>query len=149
MDRGSHSLAMFWLGCVAALLCAVTSAHAQDYNKHCGPASGNVCFTGGDLWLNAGTALATAAASLNMQSDGNLALYDSSGRGLWAAGTYNYEGAYAGFTRDGNLAVYWNQRVLFTTGTAGRGSYLALQRDGNLVIYDYNNVPVWSVFPIH
>jgi hypothetical protein len=139
---------MFWFSCVAALLCAVTTAHAQDYRERCGPESGNICFTGGDLWMNSGTGLATAAVRLSMQSDGNLALYDNAGRGLWAAGTYDYQGAYLGFTRDGNLAIYWGQRTLFSTNTAGRGAYLALQRDGNLVICDASNVPVWSVFPI-
>lgn len=148
MDRRSHSLAMFWFSCVAALLCGVSSAGAEDYRERCGPESGNICFTGGDLWMSSGTALVTAAVRLSMQSDGNLALYDNAGRGLWAAGTYNYQGANLGFTRDGNLAVYLNERVLFSTGTAGRGAYLALQRDGNLVIYDFNNAPVWSVFPI-
>ncbi|HTU57419.1 MAG TPA: hypothetical protein VMF89_03280 [Polyangiales bacterium] len=143
MDRRS-----LWIGCVVALLCAATSAHAQDYEERCGAASGNICFTGGDLWMSAGTTLATAAVRLQMQSDGNLALYDNTGRALWGAGTYNYGGAQLGFTRDGNLAIYYNQRVLFSTGTAGRGSYLALQRDGNLVIYDAKNTPVWSIFPI-
>jgi hypothetical protein len=132
---------------MAVLACVGNSAAAQDYRAHCGADSGNVCFTGGDLYLNAGTALATSAARLTMQSDGNLALYDETGRGRWGAGTWDFPGAYAVYQRDGNLAVYWNQRTLFSTGTAGRGAYLVLQRDGNLVIYDFNHDPIWSVFP--
>ena len=148
MKRRSYSLVMFLYCCAAALVNVAGSAQAQDYKAHCGADSGSICFTGGDLWLNSGTALATAAASLTMQSDGNLALYDNNGQGRWAAGTFDYPGAYAGFTSDGNLAVYWGQRTLFSSGTAGRGAYLALRRDGNLVIFDANHKAIWSVFPI-
>ena len=138
---------MFWLACLTVLTCAVNSASAQDFRDNCGEDSGNICFNGGDLYINAGTGLATAAARLNMQSDGNLALYDETGRGRWAAGTYDHPGAYAVFQRDGSFGVYWSGRVLFATATSGRGAYLALRRDGNLVIYDYSNNPIWAAFP--
>jgi hypothetical protein len=145
MKLRSH---MIWLACFVALFCFASSAHAQDYRARCGADSGNICFTGGDLYLNAGTTLATAAARLTMLSDGNLALYDETGRARWGSGTYDFPGAAAVFLRDGTLAVYWQDRTLFTTNTSGSGAYLTLQRDGNLVIYDYNNTPIWSAFPI-
>lgn len=74
-------------------------------------------------------------------------LHDETGRGRWASGTFDYPGAFAVFQRDGSFGVYWRGQTLFSTGTGGRGAYLALRRDGNLVIYDYNNNPIWAVFP--
>jgi hypothetical protein len=39
------------------------------------------------------------------------------------------------FQSDGNLVLYKSGRVLWATGTDGRGEILAMQADGNLVIY--------------
>ncbi|QHF24034.1 hypothetical protein GTU73_08435 [Rathayibacter sp. VKM Ac-2804] len=46
---------------------------------------------------------------------------------------------------DGNAVTYApDGRVVFATGTAGRGDHLAMQTDGNVVIYSADDRPVWS-----
>lgn len=49
------------------------------------------------------------------------------------------------FQLDGNVCIYDNyDRVLWNTGTAGRGHTLNLQSDGNLVVYDKELQAAWS-----
>ncbi|TDX78466.1 D-mannose binding lectin [Rathayibacter sp. PhB151] len=46
---------------------------------------------------------------------------------------------------DGNAVTYGpDGRVVYATGTAGRGDHLAMQTDGNVVIYSADDRPVWS-----
>lgn len=78
---------------------------------------------------------------LEMQTDGNLVLYDV-GTGdrrsaLWSSGTSGRPGAYAVMQSDGNFVVYRNDgQPLWSTGTPGHpGAVLMVQSDDNLVIY--------------
>jgi hypothetical protein len=112
-----------------------------------------------------------SAASLVMQSDGNLVLYNTSGAALWSSGTYGNPGAYLTLQSDGNLVIYsssgaalWDSRTvniqnyLVTYNTiqssgilypnkfleTDDGNYqLILQGDSNLVLY-YQGRAIWT-----
>lgn len=80
---------------------------------------------------------------LVMQDDGNLVLYQRTGRGqpataLWSTGTWGHPGAVAWMQGDGNLVVYdVTGAPLWSSDTWGHpGASLAVQDDGNVVIYD-------------
>jgi hypothetical protein len=64
--------------------------------------------------IKKGRAYSTCGYKLQFQGDGNLVLLNKSGKVLWA------------------------------TGTEGRGERLVMQADGNLVIYDSSNKPLWA-----
>jgi hypothetical protein len=88
----------------------------------------------------------TGGYNLQMQSDGNLVLYNCCGTALWHTGTYPNPGALAVLQNDGNLVVYnaagvllWNRPL---SGWAS-GSRLILQEDSNLVIYAPGGTPTW------
>jgi DNA-binding beta-propeller fold protein YncE len=71
-----------------------------------------------------------------MQYDGNLVLYNSAKKALWASNTKS-PGARATYQADGNFVVYSTaKKALWASGTkAGPGSFLTVQNDGNVVIY--------------
>jgi hypothetical protein len=51
------------------------------------------------------------------------------------------------FQLDGNLVVSKRgnpRKVLWASGTAGRGTKLSVQSDGNVSIYDQSNQPIWA-----
>nr|WP_294780959.1 hypothetical protein [uncultured Flavobacterium sp.] len=86
---------------------------------------------------------------LQMQSDGNLVLYDliSGGRKpIWATNTYGtaYQGAIATMQSDGNLVLKRNGIMIWSSKTdKNPGADLTLQDDGNLFIY-LNGKALWS-----
>jgi hypothetical protein len=81
-----------------------------------------------------------------MQADGNLVLYNNSGRPLWASHTEGNPGAYLAMQSDGNLVVYSvSGQPLWSSGTAGNpGDALQLQSDGNAVIYSSGGTALWA-----
>ena len=65
----------------------------------------------------------------------------STGR-AWYTCDYTLE-----FQLDGNLVVSRRgtpRKVLWTSGTGGRGAKLSVQSDGNVSIYDQSNQPIWA-----
>jgi hypothetical protein len=65
----------------------------------------------------------------------------STGR-AWYTCDYTLE-----FQLDGNLVVSKRgtpKKVLWASGTAGRGAKLSVQSDGNVSIYDQSNQPIWA-----
>jgi hypothetical protein len=87
-------------------------------------------------------------ASLLMQSDGNLVLYQIAGgtqTALWATGT-DAPGSRIVMQGDGNLALYTSGGDChWAAGTHGNpGSWLALQDDGNLVLYSAAGPALWT-----
>lgn len=76
---------------------------------------GNLVMYGNGIALWASNTNATNAI-LAMQGDGNLVIYDGTGRPIWASNT---------------------------NGT-GSGNFLGIQDDGNLVVYTSSDVPVWA-----
>jgi hypothetical protein len=57
---------------------------------------------------------------LSMQIDGNLVIYDASGKSaLWATGTTGHPGAFLAVQEDGNVVIYTNSYIpIWATGTA-------------------------------
>lgn len=85
---------------------------------------------------------------LIMQRDGNLVIYDSGNRAVWASNTNGRgDGCRLVMQGDGNLVIYnpKNQPV-WASGTAGKGNgcRLVMQNDRNLVIYNSQGAPVWA-----
>ncbi len=118
------------------------------------------------LWA---TRTAAPIVRLDLQTDGNLVVYDRAGRPLWWTGTYAPAGVRLVLQDDGNLVLssrgglpLWSstygrtgdrEDVLGTTGrlTTGQslwshdGGYQAvLQGDGNLVVYATAGGARWS-----
>src|SRR3990167_3129897 len=93
---------------------------------------------------------ANNTCKVNMQTDGNLVIYDASGSPVWSSGT-NGKGVppyRLTMQNTGNLVVQDSQSsVLWQTNTAGKGTppYKAvMQNDCNFVIYDSNGTPIWA-----
>jgi hypothetical protein len=93
------------------------------------------------------------AYTMVTQTDGNLVMYDSSGKPRWATGTTGRgTGPYKTVMQtDGNYVLYdSNGTPLWASSwqsnwKAGTAPYrLVMQNDGNLVIYDANNNATWS-----
>ena len=126
--------------------------------------NGNVVVSGNNcvIW-SSGTS--GTGNYLTMQTDGNLVIYTSAGKALWASGTNGSGTAdHLSLQNDGNAVVYtsadkavWsagrsNANRLCTSGLlhAGQALYspseryeLTMQTDGNLVVYD-NGKAIWA-----
>lgn len=83
------------------------------------------------------------AATLIMQTDGNLVLYSRS-RAVWDAHTAGHAGAAAAVSAAGALVVTaaGGGAVLFATPAGG--ARLVVQDDCNLVLYAAGGAPVWA-----
>lgn len=83
---------------------------------------------------------------LILQGDGNLVLYDSSNKPLWATGTNGKAVSRAVVQTDGNFVLYDKNNIkLWSTNTAGHpGAFLIVQNDGNTVLYDTSLNQLWS-----
>ncbi|KAB7832702.1 hypothetical protein [Streptomyces mobaraensis] len=99
--------------------------------------------------LERGQSWSSDTATLVMQTDGNLVVYDEFGRARWNTGTVN-QGWQAVFQTDGNFVVYTRSgKAVWDSKTAGHpGSRLAVQDDGNVVIYDGSQA-IWNTRTAH
>lgn len=99
--------------------------------------SGNSVLAPGER-LRTGWYLSSPETSchLLMRRDGNLVLYSSTGRTIWASATRGHPGADAVMEPDGNLVVYSSSGVeLWSTRSAGhRGASLFVDRIGSAFI---------------
>lgn len=97
------------------------------------------------LARGAGLASSNGQYTLTMQLDGNLVLYDSGNRPLWASNTDGMAVQKCSMQNDGNLVLYlFDGRPAWASNTNGKaGAFLWLQNDGNLVIY-HNRIAVWA-----
>ena len=87
---------------------------------------------------------ATGGYVLTMQADGNLVLYASDRRILFATYTAGNPDAYLQFQTDGDLILWTGTRRLWATNTiGGPQSVLILQEDGNLVLYAPGHQASW------
>ncbi|MEO7272375.1 MAG: hypothetical protein ABIX28_17560 [Vicinamibacterales bacterium] len=84
--------------------------------------------------------------SLVYQGDGNLVLYRSDGRPLWASQTSGRSAGRTVMQMDGNLVVYdAGGTPIWASGTSGYGgASLLVQDDGNVVIYAASGAPLWA-----
>ena len=88
-------------------------------------------------------------ASLIMQGDGNLVLYEATSggtRALWASDTWGNPGSSAVMQGDGNLVVYApDGNPLWASDTWGNpGAFLVMQDDRNAVVYAPDWIPLWA-----
>ncbi|WP_411284813.1 N-acetylmuramoyl-L-alanine amidase [Lapillicoccus sp.] len=85
------------------------------------------------------------AYRLYMQGDGNLVIYDSSGKYRWASFT-NVPGGYLSTQADGNVVIYDSEDnlPLWTAGVYSPGAQLQMQNDGNLVLYSRSGAALWD-----
>ncbi|MBZ4320815.1 hypothetical protein [Streptomyces huiliensis] len=99
--------------------------------------------------LEHGQSWSSDTATLVMQTDGNLVVYDEFGRARWNTGTVG-QGWRAVFQTDGNFVVYTRSgKAVWNSKTAGHpGSRLAVQDDGNVVIYDGSQA-IWNTRTAH
>ena len=82
---------------------------------------------------------------LTQQPDGNLVLYDDTGKGLWDSGRYGH-GYQTVMQTDGNLVQYTPARrgVWDTATNHSAATNATLQSDGNFVLYTASGNPVWA-----
>src|SRR5260370_4875436 len=112
-----------------------------------GAAAGSSMLSAGQE-LDAGQGLVSASGQyrLNMQSDGNLVIYN--GVAIWASNTAGTGGGnHLAMQADGNLVVYTSAgKPVWASNTAGTGGghRLVMQNDGNLVVYTSAGKPVWA-----
>lgn len=101
--------------------------------------------------LNSGSLWSTGTsnhpgATLAMQGDGNLVIYEAGHSGdpsykLWASDTSGNPGAHDVMQSDGNYVILNKDgNPIWASGTAGNpGAHTLMQGDGNLVVYSYSN----------
>jgi len=91
------------------------------------------------------------AYRLVMLTDGNLALFDGSGKELWSSKTYGHAGAYASMQTDGNLVVYDKTgHALWSTATNGHpGAYIEMLGDGNVDLIAPGGTVLWRSKTYH
>ena len=99
--------------------------------------------------LEVGQSVQSNRTRLVMESGGNLAVYDETGKQRWSSGTAG-RGHRAIFQGDGNLVVFdQNQTPLWTSNTAGHnGATLVLEADGNVCVV-YQGVVIWAANTAH
>jgi hypothetical protein len=140
-----------------ALPVSAGSAYASGFPYKCGNTGGEdfqwyPAGVGKDIYLHEGTGYCTGSPltfELVLQSDGNLVIYNSGGRALWASNTDVHNPTQAVMQTDGNFVIYSGGHALWATGTRNSGAYLCFQNDGNLVVYTgvvvgCNGYPLWA-----
>jgi len=114
-----------------------------------GPENG-VLSTKAVMRSNGSNIMSTGKAKLKLQADGNLVLYGTKERHIWASGTYGKGvGPYFLIMQpDGNLVMYDSKSaVIWHTNTYGQGTQphrAVVQADGNFVVYDSKNAVLWQ-----
>jgi len=115
------------------------------------PGQGNQLLSGQRLSGGQGLTSSNGRFHLNMQTDGNLVIYDGSSP-IWATGTWNLSSdrkpTHADMQSDGNLVLYNDaNQPAWDSGSWGSGRvspYVEMQDDGNLVIYHNGRSPLWA-----
>ncbi len=104
--------------------------------------------------MKAGDSVVNGLVELDMQSDGNLVVYQmtvgsTAKKAIWASNTNGNPGAYARMQDDGNLVVYSTSgRALWASGTNGNaGAYLQLSSQGVLEVDTSSGKSLWSSGP--
>ena len=98
------------------------------------------------LQVNQSIVSQNGAYILLMQSDGNLVLYTSAWRPLWATNTVGTGANVAIMQGDGNFVLYTpGGRAVWHTNTWGTAAdRLIVQNDGNLVVYSPGGQVFWA-----
>ena len=85
---------------------------------------------------------------LEMQTDGNLVIYNQNNQAIWHTHTYNTTASNLIMQLDGNLVLYSSNRVAHwhthTQNRSGQGVNAVIQNDGNFVLYTASNEAIWD-----
>jgi hypothetical protein len=83
---------------------------------------------------------------LTLQSDGNVVLYDSASKALWATNTEGKKGVRLVLQTDGNLVLYTSAgSAVWSSKTEGSGATrLLVKDDGNMVLQTSASATVWT-----
>ena len=123
-------------------LWATHTVHYPDYSRYA-----TTTLSVGRLYKGQTIETANRNYRLILQSDGNLVLYDSNNRALWASWTDGKKVSFLAMQSDGNLVLYDNEQIpIWSTHTSGKDSNarLIVQLDGNLVLYSGTMNPLWN-----
>jgi hypothetical protein len=111
----------------------------------CSPSGGSALAPGQRLTASQHLDAANGQYSLQMQTDGNLVLYNAGHVPLWNSGTYNHPGAFAVMQNDGNLVVYLGSAALWNSHTNNHaGAFLTLDDGGHVGVYSPNGSALWK-----
>jgi len=103
------------------------------------PGTRNLDFSRGQEWVT------STGYKFRFQQDGNLVLYNSQGRAIWATGTFGTNVDRFSVQADGNIVLYERGKAVWATDTAGNpGAYFSIQNDGNLVVYTWDGKPLFN-----
>lgn len=135
----------------AALSLTATATHAgATPASTASPASvavdvaSDMLYANESLWTNGTKTSRNGVYTLIMQTDGNLVLYATGGRPIWASKTVGTGANRVIMQSDGNLVIYSPTRAVWASNTPGSGANrLVVQDDGNLVTYSPTR-PVWA-----
>ncbi len=108
------------------------------------PIDVNLDFTVGQSWTT------STGYTFIFQPDGNLVLYNSSLKAVWASNTNNKNSRIFSVQKDGNVCIYDdNGTCIWHTNTANEGRFLSIQTDGNVVVYTKEGKPIWATNTYH
>ena len=136
------------VGMVVGLLPGMSGCSAAPEDEALGSTS--AALSCGKLDANEGLGRGAAVGSCNgaarlvHQSDGNVVLYGSGNRALWATNTAGRATSTFVLQGDGNAVLYNDATALWASNTASNtGAEFRIQDDCNLVIYQGNR-SIWS-----
>jgi len=125
-----------------------TTGAERATDRRLAPAAGGAGSMSPDQSIYAGGSIQSGNGRFTLfyQGDGNLVLYRSDGRPLWASQTNGRSAGRTVMQMDGNLVVYdAGGTPVWASGTNGySGAWLIVQDDGNLVIYSASGAPLWA-----
>lgn len=116
-----------------------TCPPASSGNIDIKPNGSNLTFSRGKQWVTGN------GYKFVFQMDGNLVLYNSLGRPVWATGSEAMNATLFAVQADGNIVLYASNKAIWATNTAGKvGAFLSVQTDGNLVVYSSTGQALWA-----
>lgn len=106
-------------------------------------------FYRGDFILYPGAMRKNSYVSIIYNTDGNLAVYDSSGAVLWETDTHRVcNNCIAYFQTDGNLVLYEGPTPYWASGTNGMAQYMLVtsNSEGAMFLLDGSGNPIYPVY---
>ena len=105
--------------------------------------SGDTVSSGGSLGAGDRLFAENKAAQLDVQGDGNMVVYEASGKVRWASNTHD-TGAHLQMQGDGNLVLYSGGGGVLWASNTNHGAKLVMQSDCNLVLYNRDKSVGWA-----
>lgn len=127
--------ALLQVGATLLLLAAGSHAYSKD-----------ILYAGERLTTNQYLQSANGSYRFILQSDGNVVLYNTSSRALWASNTVGTGGVTLNMQGDGNLVLRnASGSSVWSSKTYNTGANRAIMRDdGNFVLSTSSNTVVWA-----